>query len=263
MILIEPGLIEVWKNPMHILEIIGVSKQFGRVTALKDFSCVVREGEILGLIGPNGAGKTTLVNLIAGSVPYSTGDICFHGKSIKGLKPHQIGSLGISRTSPVAPPARKMTALENLMVGAFFGKKGRQKTERAARRKAEETLDFMGLVAKKDVPVEALSVLECKRVEIGVALAMNPTLLLLDEVNAGLNAYEISDAVEFIKKIREAGVTILVIEHVMKAIAKVSDRIIVLHHGQKIIEGTPEEVLNNSVVIESYLGKRYKETTRR
>jgi ABC-type branched-subunit amino acid transport system ATPase component len=117
---------------MHILEVIGVSKQFGNVTALNDFSCTVREGEILGLIGPNGAGKTTLVNLISGGVPYSTGDIRFHGKSIRGLKAHQIGRLGISRTSPVAPPDSKMTALDNVMVGAFFGKKGRQKTERAA-----------------------------------------------------------------------------------------------------------------------------------
>jgi branched-chain amino acid transport system ATP-binding protein len=155
-----------------------------------------------------------------------------------------------------------MTALENVMVGAFFGKKGREKTERAARRKAEETLDFIGLAAKKDVPVEAMNVLECKRVEIGIALAMNPTLLFLDEVNAGLNHNEISEAVEFIKKIREAGVTVLVIEHVMKAIAKVSDRIIVLHHGQKIIEGSPEVVLNNPEVIESYLGKRFKEIIR-
>jgi branched-chain amino acid transport system ATP-binding protein len=248
---------------MHILEVIGVSKQFGNVTALNDFSCTVREGEILGLIGPNGAGKTTLVNLISGGVPYSTGDIRFHGKSIRGLKAHQIGRLGISRTSPVAPPASKMTALDNVMVGAFFGKKGRQKTERAARQKAEETLDFIGLAAKKDVPVGALSVLACKRVEIGTALAMSPTLLLLDEVNAGLNANEIEEAVALIKRIREAGVTVLVIEHVMQAIAKVSDRIIVLNHGQKIIEGTPEVVLNDPVVIEAYLGKRYKEITRR
>ena len=248
---------------MHILEVIGVTKHFASITALKDFSCTVWEGEILGLIGPNGAGKTTLVNLITGGVPYSTGDIRFRGKSIRGLKAHQIGRLGISRTSLIGPPARKMTALENVMVGAFFGKKGREKTERAARRKAEETLDFMGLAAKKDVPVEALNVLECKRVEIATALAMSPRLLLLDEVNAGLNANEIGEAVEFIRKIREAGVTVLVIEHVMKAIAKVSDRIIVLHHGQKIIEGTPEVVLNHPDVIESYLGKRFKEITGR
>ena len=248
---------------MHILEVIGVSKQFGNVTALKDFSCTVREGELLGLIGPNGAGKTTLVNLITGGVPYSVGEIRFHGKSIRGLKAHQIGRLGISRTSPVAPPASKMTALENVMVGAFFGKKGRQKTGRAARRKAEETLDFMGLAAKQAMPVEALNVLECKRVEIATALAMNPTLLILDEVNAGLNANEIDEAVALIKKIRKAGVTVLVIEHVMQDIAKVSDRIIVLHHGQKIIEDAPEVVLNNPVVIESYLGKRFKEITGR
>ena len=244
---------------MKMLEVIGVSKHFGNITALKDFSCTVRQGEIIGLIGPNGVGKTTLVNLITGSVPYSTGDICFHGKSIKGLKPHLIGRLGISRTSPVEPLARKMTALENVMVGAFFGKKGREKTKRAARRKAEEALDFMGLAVKKDMPVEALNVFECKRVEIGIALAMNPTLLLLDEVNAGLNSNEIDEAVALIKKIREAGVTVVVIEHVMRAIAKVSDRIIVLLPGEKIIEGTPQTVLKNPVVIEAYLGKRYKE----
>ena len=243
---------------VKILEVIGVTKHFGRVAALQNITLTHFEGEILGLIGPNGAGKTTLVNLITGSLPYSTGDIRFRGQSIRGLKPHQIGRLGISRTFPVAPLATKMTTLENVMVGAFFGKKGRETTGRAARRKAEETLDFMELTVKNHIPVENLNVLERKRLEIAIALAMNPSLLILDEVNAGLNSTEIDEAVELIKKIRDAGVTILVIEHVMQAIAKVSDRIIVLHHGKKIIEGTPEAVLNNPVVIEAYLGKRYR-----
>jgi branched-chain amino acid transport system ATP-binding protein len=242
---------------MNIIEAISVSKNFGSVTALKDFSCVVREGDILGLIGPNGAGKTTLVNLITGSLTYSGGDIRFLGKSIRGLKAHQIGKLGISRTSPIGPPASRMTALENVMVGALFGKTGRQKTWKAGRNKAAETLDFMGLAVKKHVPVENLTVLECKRLEIAVALAMNPTLLILDEVNAGLNPHEIVEAVAFIKKIRDAGVTVLVIEHVMRVIAKVSDHIVVLHHGEKIIEGSPDTVLKDPLVIETYLGKRY------
>jgi branched-chain amino acid transport system ATP-binding protein len=241
-----------------MLEVIGVTKNFGSLSVLKDISFTHREGEILGLIGPNGVGKTTLVNLIVGNLPFSVGDIRFRGKSVRGLKPYQIGRLGISRTSPIAPPAAKLTALENVMVGAFFGKKGREKTGRAARRKAEEMLDFIGLAVKKDVPVETLNVLECKRVEIATALAMSPTLLLLDEVNGGLNSNEIVETVALIKKIRASGVTVLMIEHVMKAIAKVCDRIIVLHHGEKIIEGTPEVVLNDPVVIEAYLGKRYK-----
>ena len=245
-----------------LLEVICVTKNFGSLVALKDVSFRIFKGEILGLIGPNGVGKTTLVNLIAGSLPYSNGDIRFRGKSIRNLKPHQIGRLGISRTFPVAPLATKMTTLENVMVGAFFGKKGRETTGRAARRKAEETLDFMGLTVKNHIPVENLNVLERKRLEIAIALAMNPSFLILDELNAGLNAIEIDEAVELIKRIRDAGVTILVIEHVMQAIAKVSDRIIVLHHGKKIIEGTPEAVLNNPIVIEAYLGKRYKEFTK-
>jgi len=241
----------------------NVTKNFGSLVALKDVSLTIMQGEILGLIGPNGVGKTTLVNLISGSLPYLNGDIHFSGKSIRNLKPYQIGRLGISRTFPVAPLATKMTTLENVMVGAFFGKKGRKKTGQAARRKAEEILDFMELTMKNHIVVENLNVLERKRLEIAIALAMNPVLLILDEVNAGLNSIEIGEAVELIKKIRDTGVTILVIEHVMETIAKVSDRIIVLHHGKKIIEGTPEVVLNNPVVIEAYLGKRYRKLRER
>ena len=247
---------------MKILEVIGVTKQFGNLTALKDINFTIERGEILGLIGPNGAGKTTLVNLIAGTVSYSIGDIHFLGKSIRGLKPHKIGKLGINRTSQVVQPITDMTTLENVMVGVLFGKKGRKQTVRGARKKAGEVLDLMGLAEKKDDQGENLNVQERKRMERAKALAMLPTLLLLDEVLAGLNPTEIDDGVGLIKRVRDAGVTILVIEHVMQAIAKVSDRIIVLHHGKKIIEGTPEAVLNNPMVIEAYLGKRYKEFTK-
>ena len=244
---------------MKILEVIGVSKHFGSLTALQDVSFTLRRGEILGLIGPNGAGKTTLVNLIAGTTPYSAGDIHFLGKSIRGLKPHQIGRLGISRTPQIVKPITDMTTLENVMVGVLFGKKGRKRTVRAARRKAGETLDLLGMAGKKDVQGESLSVQDRKRLERAKALAMLPTLLLLDEVLAGLNPTEIDEGVELIKRVRDAGVTILVIEHVMKAIAKVSDRIVVLHHGEKIMEGTPQVVLNDQAVIGAYLGKRYRQ----
>ncbi len=243
---------------MKILEIIGVSKHFGSLTALQDVSFTLRRGEILGLIGPNGAGKTTLVNLIAGTTPYSAGDIHFLGKSIRGLKPHQIGRLGISRTPQIVKPITDMTTLENVMVGALFGKKGKKRTVRAARRKAEQTLELLGLAAKSNVPGESLNVQERKRLERAKALAMLPTVLLLDEVLAGLNPAEIDEGVDLIKKVRDAGVTILVVEHVMRAIANVSDRVIVLQHGEKIMEGKPEEVLNHGKVIEAYLGKRYR-----
>jgi branched-chain amino acid transport system ATP-binding protein len=244
---------------MKILEVMGVTKHFGSLAALKDISFTIRKGEILGLIGPNGAGKTTLINMIAGIYPYSTGDIRFLGKSIRGLKPHKIGKLGISRTSQVVQPITDMTTLENVMVGVLFGKKGRKRTVRAARRKAGETLDLLGLTGKKDVQGESLSVQDRKRMERAKALAMLPTLLLLDEVLAGLNPTEMDEGVELIKRVRDAGVTILVIEHVMKAIAKVSDRIVVLHHGEKIMEGTSEIVLNDQEVVSAYLGKRYRQ----
>ena len=243
---------------MKILEVIGVSKHFGSLTALQDVSFTLRRGEILGLIGPNGAGKTTLVNLIAGTTPYSAGDIHFLGKSIRGLKPHQIGRLGISRTPQIVKPITDMTTLENVMVGALFGKKGKKRTVRAARRKAEQTLELLGLAAKSNLPGESLNVQERKRLERAKALAMLPTVLLLDEVLAGLNPAEIDEGVDLIKKVRDAGVTILVVEHVMRAIANVSDRVIVLQHGEKIMEGKPEEVLNHGKVIEAYLGKRYR-----
>ena len=243
---------------MKILEVIGVSKHFGSLTALQDVSFTLRRGEILGLIGPNGAGKTTLVNLIAGTTPYSAGDIHFLGKSIRGLKPHQIGRLGISRTPQIVKPITDMTTLENVMVGALFGKKGKKRTVRAARRKAEQTLELLGLAAKSNLPGESLNVQERKRLERAKALARLPTVLLLDEVLAGLNPAEIDEGVDLIKKVRDAGVTILVVEHVMRAIANVSDRVIVLQHGEKIMEGKPEEVLNHGKVIEAYLGKRYR-----
>lgn len=244
---------------MKILELIGVTKHLGNSIVLKDVSFAIFEGEIFGIIGPNGAGKTTLVNLITGLIPYSAGDICFFNKSIRSLKPHQIGSLGISRTFEIAPPSTEMTTLENVMVGALFGGTGRDRSTAAARRRAMETLDFLGLLRKKDVPAGSLNVLERKQLEIGIALAMNPKLLLLDEVMSGLNPTEINEGVELIKKIQDEGITLLVVEHVMRTVANACDRILVLHRGEKVIEGPPEAVLSNGQVIEAYLGNRYRE----
>jgi branched-chain amino acid transport system ATP-binding protein len=246
-------------DPMNVLEVIGVTKHFGDLIALKDVTFTIREGEIFGLIGPNGAGKTTLVNVISGIVPYSNGDIRFLGKSIRSLKAHKIGALGISRTFELGSPAIQRTALENVMVGALFGYNERERSGGAARRKAMETLDFFGLVAKKDMPAGSLNVLERKRLEMAIALAMNPRLLMLDEAMSGLNPVEIGRAVEIIRMIRDEGVTILVIEHVMRAITTVSDRLLVLHHGEKIIEGPVNTVLKNAEVIEAYLGSRHRD----
>ena len=242
----------------RILKVKGVTKRFGEFVVLKDVSFAMRQGEILGLIGPNGAGKTMLVNLISGNIPLSSGDVHFLGKSIRGFKPHEIGSLGISWTSQIVQPITDMTTLENVMVGALFGNSERKRTVKAARKKAEETLALLGLSAKKDVQGEKLNIQERKRLERARALAMLPKVLLLDEVLAGLNSTEMIEGIDLIKKVRDAGVTILVIEHSMKAIASMCDRVVVLQSGEKIAEGTSEEVLHDDRVIDAYLGKRYR-----
>ena len=244
---------------MEILTLSRVTKYFGNSLILKDISFSMVEGEIFGIIGPNGAGKTTLLDVIAGLIPLTAGDICFFDKSIRNLKPHKIVSLGISRTFELAQPAGKMTALQNVMVGAFFGRTGKGKSEAAARRSATEALEFLGLSEKKDQPAGSLNVLERKWLEIGIALAMNPKLLLLDEVMSGLNSTEIDEGVELIKKIRDRGITILLVEHVMRTVTNTCTRMLVLHRGEKIAEGTPDHVLSQGQVIEAYLGKQYRE----
>jgi branched-chain amino acid transport system ATP-binding protein len=247
---------------MEILEARGVTKLFGGLAALSDVSFDLREGEILGLIGPNGSGKTTLVNVITRTLGYSGGDVLFRGRSIRELPPHEIAHLGISRTFQVVKPFHNLTVLENVMVGALFGSRGGAREIRTAQQQAKEILEFVGLGHRTHAPAEGLNVPERKRMELARALAMRPTILLLDEVMAGLNATEIDAAVELIKRIRDRGITLLVIEHVMKAIRNLSDRIMVLFHGEKLTEGLPEEVLNNPEVVSAYLGRRYAEQAR-
>jgi branched-chain amino acid transport system ATP-binding protein len=247
---------------MAILQAHRVTKMFGGLAAVSLVSFDLRQGEILGLIGPNGSGKTTLVNVITGTLPYSDGDVLFRGQSIRGLPAYEIGRLGLSRTFQVVKPFRNLTVLQNVMVGALFGSRGGARELASARRQAEEILEFVGLAHRAQAPAESLNVPERKRMELARALAMRPTVLFLDEVMAGLNPVEIDEAVQLIKRIRDRGITLMVIEHVMKAIRNVSDRIMVFHHGEKLTEGSPEEVLNNPAVISAYLGRRYAEQAR-
>jgi branched-chain amino acid transport system ATP-binding protein len=242
---------------MAILETRRLTKLFGGLAAvsLVDFS--LREGEILGLIGPNGSGKTTLVNIITGALPSSGGDVWFRGKSIRGVPAYRIGRLGLARTFQVVKPFQSLSVVENVMVGALFGAEGGTRELSVARRQAEEVLTFVGLSHRAAAPAEGLNVPERKRMELARALAMRPAVLFLDEVMAGLNPSEIDQAVGLIRRIRDRGVTLVVIEHVMKAIRSLSDRILVLSHGEKLTEGPPDQVLNNPDVISAYLGRRY------
>lgn len=243
---------------MSILEGRNITKKFAGLVAVDRVDFQLEPGQILGLIGPNGAGKTTLVNVIAGIYPPTEGEVYFKGEKISGLKPYQIGRLGIGRTFQIVKPFPGMTVKENAAVGAMFGAQGKQRSAREAEKRAEEILEFVGLKDQMGVRADQLNVASRKRLEVAKALAMGPDVILFDEVMAGLNFSEIDRAVELIKKVRDSGITILIIEHVMRAIKNVCDRIFVLHHGQKIADGSTQQVLNDENVIKAYLGKRYK-----
>jgi len=237
---------------MALLEVRGMTKRFGGLAAVSEVSFDLQGGEILGLIGPNGSGKTTLVNLVTGALPRTAGEVRFRGGSIHGR-------LGVSRTFQIVKPFRNLTVIENVMVGALFGSRGGAPSLAEARRRAEEVLDFVSLSHRAQTAADGLNVPERKRMELARALAMRPAVLLLDEVMAGLNPAEIDAAVALIKRIRDRGTTLIVIEHVMRAIRDLSDRIMVLFHGEKLTEGPPVEVLNNPEVVSAYLGRRYAE----
>jgi branched-chain amino acid transport system ATP-binding protein len=238
-----------------IIELRGLSKAFGGVRAVDNVSLSLGRGEIVGLIGPNGAGKTTLVNLLTGLVRASSGTILFEGADVTRQKPHQAARRGLARTFQIVQPFPEMTVLENVTAGALFATGAR--SVRAAREAAYEHLAFVGLGGHAHAPAQALTLPDRKRLELAKSLAMQPRVLLLDEVNAGLNSGEIDAAVDLIRRIAARGVTIVIIEHLMKVVLSLSQRILVMHHGALISQGPPAEVVEDERVIRAYLGTRF------
>ncbi len=239
---------------MRILDGEGVKKNFGGLAAVANVDFCINQGEIVGLIGPNGAGKTTIFNLISGALVPTSGQIRFNDKNITGLKPHQICKRGVARTFQSAKLFADMTVLDNVLSGSHFGTSTSMPVA-DAEREAREALAFVGLSEKEGLPAKDLAIAAQKRLEIARALATKPQVLLLDEVMAGLNPTEVAQAIELIKEIWNKGISVFMIEHVMKAVMGMADRIIVLHHGEKIAEGTPEAIAANRKVVEVYLGE--------
>jgi branched-chain amino acid transport system ATP-binding protein len=238
---------------VKILELIKVRKFFGGVKAVESFSLEVGEGEIVGLIGPNGAGKSTLFNCVAGVFPPTAGEILFQGMKINNQKPWDLCRKGLARTFQIVKPFASRTVLYNVMVGAFATTDKRAEAEQ----RALKVLHDLHMEGKKDLRAGNLTIADRKRLEIAKALATRPKLLLLDEVMAGLRPTEVDEMVTIIKQLREGGMTIFVIEHIMRAIMALSDRIAVLHFGTKIAEGSPHEIAHDERVIKAYLGEDY------
>jgi len=236
---------------MSFLVINKVSRFFGGLSALTNVSFEISKGDIVGLIGPNGAGKTTLFNVVNGFYKPSKGEVFFRGRTISGLKPHQICQKGIARTFQVVKPLQRMSVFDNVLASTFL----RTASRGEATKLALDILQFTGLFEERDTISKGLPLGMRKRLEIARALATQPELLLLDESFAGLNPTELNEPIQIIRRIREKGITIMIIEHHMKVIMSISDRIVVLNYGEKIAEGTPQEIRHNPLVVEAYLGE--------
>jgi len=235
----------------------NVTKRFGGVAAVDDVTFAIGKGEILGVIGPNGAGKTTLLNCISGVYRLDGGDVRWQGESIAGLAPFRVARLGIGRTFQIVKPFTSMTVRENVVAGALFGSDEERPRLGAAFGRADSVLELVGLRSKADLPVSALTIPDRKRLEVARAVATRPKLLLLDEVMAGLNPVEIDDALDMVRAVHQSGVTVVLIEHVMRVIVGVCARVVVLDVGRMLADGPPDVVLRDERVIQAYLGERY------
>lgn len=238
---------------MEILNVKNLTMKFGNLAAVDDVSLSVRQGEIIGLIGPNGAGKTTFFNCLTGYLNPRSGSIRFDSHNITGLRPNKVCKLGLARTFQIVQVFKEMTTWENVIVGAFC----RTADAAPAYEQTLEILKFTGLYEKKDFLVGNLTIADQKRLEISRALATHPRLLMLDEAMAGLNATETNEAIELIKKIRDRGITLIIVEHVMEVIMSISERVVVFDSGKKIAEDSPDKIVKNPQVIEAYLGESY------
>jgi branched-chain amino acid transport system ATP-binding protein len=239
-----------------LLETRGLTRSFGGVLALTDVSIAVEPGTVLGVIGPNGAGKSTLVNVVTGHVRPSSGNVLVDGVDLTGARPWQIAKARVARTFQLVKPFRGMTVRENVAVGAMFGPEGARSVHDALAR-ADEVLERLGLRGRSGAGPSELSTADARRLELAKALALRPRLLLLDEVMAGLRPREMDPALALIRSLKEEGMTILAIEHVMKAILAVSDQVLVLHEGRVLTQGPPDDVVADQRVVEAYLGERY------
>ena len=235
------------------LEVQGITKKFGGLVANEDITFSVADGEILSIIGPNGAGKSTLFNCVTGFYRADAGKVVFLGRDITGGSAHGICKMGIARTFQIVQVISDMTVLENVMTGAFL----RTYNNRHVRTKAEEILRFVGLHEKRDYLGTDITIADKKRLEVAMALGTQPRLLMLDEAMAGLTKVELKDMIALLRKVRESGVTLIIVEHVMEAVMELSDRVVVINSGRKLVEGPPAEIVRNPEVIQAYLGERY------